>query len=295
LIPPASDLAAKNILRLLLGAFLLLFFALSGCASRSSNVALVVGLGAYTYAPNLPNPARDATAIGSSLDDLGWVVTTLTDLDHKEIAKAVADFAPSAAAAEQAVFFYAGHGMQIDGHNYLVPTGFKPTVAGLENLVSLDDMLAQLSEGNSQLVVFLDACRDNPLTASLTAQFADARTRGLSLPAWPSGPDNAPNAKPAYEPTIGRGLAETKVGAGSMIAYATQPGNVALDGVGLHSPFTEGLLEYIGTLGQDVSWVMRQTRGHVIGETDGKQVPWDHSSLIIPFYLNPRRTGPPPP
>lgn len=290
-----SDIAADGIRRILLGAPIVLLLTLGGCASPSPNVALVVGLGAYVNAPNLPNPARDATAVGSSLDELGWSVITLTDLDHNGIAQAVADFAPTVAAAEQAIFFYAGHGMQIDGQNYLVPTGFEPTAAGLEDLVSLDDMLAQLAGGNAQLVVFLDACRDNPLTASLTEQFADARSRGITLPYWPAVPNEVSDDHKVYEPTVGRGLAETKVSAGSMIAYATQPGNVALDGVGLHSPFTKALLENIGTPEQDVSWVMRQTRARVIDETDGKQVPWDHSSLIRPFVLNPRRSSPPPP
>lgn len=253
----------------------------------------MVGLGDYVNAPNLPNPARDATAIGASLDELGWSVTKLTNLDHKAIAQAVAEFAPKVARAEQAIFFYAGHGMQIDGQNYLVPTGFEPTETGLASLVPLDDMLAQLAGGDAQLVVFLDACRDNPLTNTLSAQLADARSRGIT---WKHKvAERSVGVPNAYEPTVGRGLAETKVSAGSMIAYATQPGNVALDGVGLHSPFTSGLLEYISTRGQEISWVMRKTRARVIEETNGDQVPWDHSSLIRPFVLNPRRTDPPPP
>lgn len=292
---PSSSVARRSIRGILYGTLLLVSIALSGCATRSPNVALVVGLGAYINAPNLPNPARDATAVGASLDELGWSVTTLTDLDHTEIAQAIAAFAPRVAAAEQAVFFYAGHGMQIDGQNYLVPTGFESTAAGLEALVPLDDMLGQLAGGNAQLVVFLDACRDNPLTASLTSQLADARSRGITLPYQRARSNRTSSDGETYEPTVGRGLAETKVSAGSMIAYATQPGNVALDGLGLHSPFTSALLENIGTLGQDVSWVMRQTRARVIDETNGEQVPWDHSSLIRPFLLNPRRTSPPPP
>jgi len=292
---PEFDIATKGIRRALFGALLFLFIHLNGCVSHNPNVALVVGLGAYANAPSLPNPARDAAAVGSSLEELGWSVTTLIDLDHQGIAHAVSDFAPRVAAAEQAVFFYAGHGMQINGQNYLVPTGFQPTVEGLRNLVPLDDMLGQLAGGDAQLVVFLDACRNNPLAASLTAQLADSRSRGITLPHWRAEKDAVPPPAKIFEVTVGRGLAETKVSAGSMIAYATQPGNVALDGLGLNSPFTKALLANMTTPGQDVSWVMRQTRSSVIDETDGSQIPWDHSSLIRPFFLNPRRESPPPP
>jgi len=184
------------------------------------------------------------------------------------------------------------NGLQIDGRNYIVPGEFEPTVQGLGSLIPIDDVVTRLTAGEAQVVVMLDACRDNPLSDALAENLATGASRGIGI--YASGGESGA-VLPTTPEAVGEGLAELEVGSGTLIAFATQPGNVALDGEGDHSPFTEGLLAHMDAVGKELSWVLRRTRASVMRSTGGKQVPWDHSSLLEPFVLNRPRATPPPP
>jgi len=221
-------------------------------------VALVIGNGNYRFATKLGNPANDASDIAGALRKLGFEVVEGRDLDKRGIEDKLREFSRKLAGAKLALFFYAGHGMQVAGRNYLVPVDAKLEQPGDLRLDTIDiaDVLSQMEAEPRVNLVFLDACRDNPLARSF------ARSMG------------------ARSASVGQGLALVQSAIGTMIAYATQPDAVALDGDGRNSPFTKALLKHIATPAVDISTVMRRVRAEVIAETSERQVPWDHSSLV---------------
>jgi hypothetical protein len=175
----------------------------------------------------------------------------------------IRSFTGKIAGADVALLYYAGHGLQVGGKNYLLPID-----ARIENQADLEfgsidvNLVLTFMEGQAKTsIVFLDACRDNPLGAQLAR-----RTRSTN---------------------VGRGLAQVDSGVGTLIAFATQPGNVALDGEGRNSPFTSALLKIIEQPGLSLSEVMISVRNEVLKTTGGKQVPWEHSSLTGQFYFKP--------
>jgi tetratricopeptide (TPR) repeat protein len=221
-------------------------------------VALVIGNGDYRYANKLPNPPNDAADIAAALRKLDFDVVEGRDLDKHAVEDKLREFGRKLNGAKLALFFYAGHGMQVAGKNYIIPVDAKLEQPGDLRLdtIDLSDVLAQMEAEQRVNLVFLDACRDNPLSRSF------ARSLGTRSAA------------------VGQGLAMVQSGVGTMIAYATQPDAVALDGAGRNSPFTTALLRHIGTPGVDIGAVMRRVRADVIAATNEKQVPWDHSSLV---------------
>jgi len=221
-------------------------------------VALVIGNGKYQFAAPLPNPPNDASDIASALRKLGFDVVEGRDLDRPGMDNAIRQFSRKLDGADIALFFYAGHGLQVNGKNYLVPVDAKLERPGdlALDAVDIGNVLAQMEAEKRVNLIFLDACRDNPLARSL------ARSLGTRSSA------------------VGQGLASIQSAIGTMIAYATQPDNVALDGEGRNSPFTTALLKHIVTPGLEIGTLMRRVRADVIAATREKQVPWDHSSLV---------------
>lgn len=221
-------------------------------------VALVVGNGNYRHATRLPNPANDAADVAQVLRRLGFDVVEGRDLDKRGLEDKLREFGRKLDRAGMALFFYAGHGMQLGGRNYLIPIDAKLERVGDLSLDTIDvsQVLAQMEAEQRVNLDFLDACRDNPL----------ARTFARAL-----GTRSA---------SVGQGLASIQGAIGTMIAYATQPDAVALDGEGRNSPFTTALIKHIATPGQDIGVIMRRVRTDVVQVTRGKQVPWDHSSLM---------------
>jgi uncharacterized caspase-like protein len=209
-------------------------------ASAQKRVALVVGNSAYVHANALPNPANDAGDIAAALRDLGFSVILGLDLDKRAFDAKVREFSKALTEADTALFYYAGHGLQVAGRNHLVPVDAQ---LGNERdldfeAVSLDFVLKQMElerEGKTN-IVFLDACRDNPLARNLARSMG---TRSAS---------------------IGRGLAQVHTGVGTFIAYSTQPGNVALDGDGRNSPFTSALVKGVRQPGRNLTAVMIEDR-----------------------------------
>ena len=231
----------------------------TAASTPQARAALVIGNGDYRHAARLANPANDATDIAQALRKLGFDVTEGRDLDKRGMEDKLREFGRKLDKADLALFFYAGHGMQVGGKNYLIPVDAKLERQGDLNLDTVDvaSVLAQMEAERRVNLVFLDACRDNPLARSF------ARSLG------------------ARSSSVGHGLSTIQSAIGTMIAYATQPDNVALDGDGQrNSPFTTALLKHLATPGLDIGALMRRVRADVIAATREKQVPWDHSSLI---------------
>ena len=268
---------------------LALVFSSAGCAPRIPGVAVVVGNAHYAHSPALSNPENDARALSNRLEELGWAVALSIDPSKAELEASIRSLDGKLRASDKALFFYAGHGMQINGRNYLLPVDFNPTrpIDLDRDMIGIDQTLAQMKRPNNQLAVFLDACRDNPFEDRIVR--IGGKTRGFGLVPKRNAPRSANGMM------IGRGLAEVEASAGTFIAYATQPGAVALDGTGKHSPFTDALLRYFTENNKDVGWVLQRVRNDVIKETKGAQVPWDHSSLTERYMINARQKRPPPP
>lgn len=247
----------------LIGVFLLLGAGSVTPAVAAKRVALVIGNSAYEHSTPLNNPKNDATAMAETLSRLGFEVTTGINLTDRTFGRTIAKFRKALPGAEVALFFYAGHGLQVHGRNFLIPVDAK-----IEDEDSLDfeavrlrTVLTLMEREPRTNLVFLDACRDNPMARNLARNLGTRST------------------------VVGRGFAREESGIGTMIAFATQPGNVALDGDVKHSPFTKALLKYIETPGQDIANLMRRVRLDVITETSSRQVPWNHSSLTAPFVF----------
>jgi len=233
-------------------------------AAIHKRVALVIGNSTYQYTPKLENPKNDAADMSSALRKLGFQVIEGFDLDKAAFDGKIRDFATSLAGAEAGVFFYAGHGLQVSGRNYLVPIDSQlTTVSALEvEMVNLDLVHRTMEREAQTSILFLDACRDNPLSRNL------ARAMG------------------SRSAEIGRGLAAVANGVGTLISFSTEPGNVALDGSGRNSPFSSALVKQLDVSTDDVSGILIAVRNAVMKETDRKQVPWEHSALTRRFYFN---------
>jgi hypothetical protein len=229
-------------------------------------VALVIGNGAYVSAPRLPNPANDARDFSQSLRELGFDVLGGVDFDRSAMERQIRDFRDRLENADIAVFFFAGHGLQVAGKNYLVPIDAKLTRAGDLDLdaIDLQVVLAQMEQRRGVNLIFLDACRDNPFAREFASALGESRSAA-----------------------VGRGLAPIQSGVGTMIAFATEPDKLAMDGTGRNSPFTAALIHHIRDPDVDISVIMRRVRKEVLAATDQRQLPWDHSSLIEPVVLTP--------
>lgn len=230
----------------------------AGPAAAQDRVALVVGNSGYRHVAGLANPMHDAADIATALRRIGFEVVEGVDLDKAGMEEKVREFGRKLDHAKTALFYYAGHGMQVAGRNHLLPIDAKLDRAGDLGLETIDVslVLAQMEADQRVNIVILDACRNNPLARSFAPKLG---TRSAS---------------------VGQGLASIQSTIGTLIAYATQPDNVALDGDGRNSPFTAALLKHIDTPGLEISSLMRRVRSDVVAATRGHQVPWDHSSLM---------------
>ena len=219
-------------------------------ATVRSAHALVIGNAAYPGSNRLDNTINDANAISQKLRSMGFTVTTVKDTNRQQLVQAMSQFKRSAASAELSLFFYAGHGVQIFGTNYILPTDVdqndvaQATIQG----VSLNSVVENFLPGKTKLV-FLDACRDNPLQRS-------------------------------GDRSVSKGLAPISVAQGTLISYATKDGQTASDGAGAkNSPFTQALLQHLDDPA-DIAVVLRKVREKVMLATAGKQQPWEYGSLI---------------
>lgn len=252
-------------------AALALLFATAAPASAEKRIALVVGNSAYKNITPLDNPSKDASLMAETLGALGFSLVggrAQLDLDKSAMDIAVQSFGRQVQGADVALFYYAGHGVQVAGSNYLVPVGANPTrEADVDfQMTDVNLVLRQMQGSGTRLnLVILDACRNNPFGS-----------RGLR--------------------SSDGGLAQMRAPEGTLISYATQPGNVAQDGADGHSPYTKALATTLRVAGLDVFQTFNQVGLAVKRATAGAQQPWVSSSPIDgTFYFVPPTQAPPPP
>ena len=241
--------------KLILVISLLLFCITTN--SQERRLALIIGNGHYPIR-NLANPENDAKSMEKALKEIGFEVKKYKNLKQKEMAKAIDDFGNSLKNYDVGLFFYAGHGIQTKGFNYLIPVdAVLKTESDVEfNCVRVDRVIGKMETAKNNVnIVILDACRDNPYERSWTRS---AR---------------------------GRGLATVTSPVGSVIAFATSPGNTALDGSGKNGLFTSGLLKYMKEPGINAIQMFQKVTAYVQQESNGNQLPWISTSLIGDFYL----------
>jgi hypothetical protein len=241
-------------------------------AWAQNRVALVIGQSAYRAVNPLPNPANDAKAVAKLLSDAGFEVSTGSDLSQVDLRDTISEFAGTIAAKGPdtvALFYYAGHGLQIDGENYLVPVDVDPKREADVPLqaMRLNDAINTLNAVPSKMrIVMLDACRNNPF--------------------------------PSLNKTAGRGLAivDAKIGApNTYLSFSTAPGAEAEDGTGANSPYTAALMTTAREPGLTIEDTFKRVRLAVHKATDGRQTPWDSSSLTDDFRMFPSANDAPKP
>jgi uncharacterized caspase-like protein/uncharacterized protein YraI len=244
-------------------AFMLAFaFASLGeipAVGAEERYALVIGNAQYDHTTTLGNPVNDANRIGRVLKNIGFEVVSVIDADRADLEGAIENLAENGKQGTAAiVLFYSGHGIQVDGQNYLVPRDARlDSRHNLQDVVSLDWVMNKLSAGRAKTnVIMLDACRINP--------FPEVRSRSRA---------------PA------RGLAPVQKRSGTLVAFATSPGEIADDGDGENSPYTSALTEFLQQPGLTVETMFKQVRLKVELETKSKQTPWELSSLTEEFYF----------
>ena len=241
----------------------LALLAVPGALRAETRHALVIGNAAYAVAP-LSNPRNDAEAIAKSLKSVGFLVTKLVDADQQAMRRAVIEFGRKLRGSDSVgLLYYAGHGVQVAGENFLIPIGAdirderEIAVQG----INLSEILKTMARSESRInIVVLDACRNNPFAAS-----------GRSA--------------------LG-GLAQINAPAGTLIAFATAPGEIALDGEGQNSPYSAALALAIPAPGVLLEEMFKRTRRQVLLTTANRQTPWEHSSLTGEFFFAPKAAEP---
>ncbi len=224
-----------------------------------NRLALLIGNASYQTSP-LVNPVNDVRGMATALRKAGFTVIKHENLNFRQMREAVRDFGEKLSKDHVGFFYYSGHGVQVDGKNYLIPVNsdikYEDEVA--TSALDADMVLAKLESAKNKLnIVVLDACRDSPL---------GRRTR-----------------------TSTKGLSNMNAASGTMIAFSTAPGQVALDGKGSNSPYTKHLISAIQKEGLLLEQVFKEVRGNVMKDTNGTQVPWENSSILGDFYFVPRK------
>lgn len=270
----------------LIVAWMAAFAALSFGATPAlaqKRFAFVIGNGAYANVTKLPNALNDANATRSMLQEAGFDITPALDMSLAGLRGALDVFVDKVRRGgpdATALVYYAGHAVQLDGANYILPTDIRPQIATsiADQSLSLGDILRRLDgAGAKSKIAILDACRDNPfanrqVARGLALQIVDGANEGISNEA---------------------GLARVDSGSGTFVAFATSPGSTAADGTGSNSPFTTAFLREAREPGLAVEQIFRRIRLAVYDSTNGTQIPWDTSSLITEFSFFQRPAGAP--
>jgi len=250
--------------------------AMALCAplqAMAERVALVIGMGQYKNVQPLQNTINDAEAIARSLEQVGFTVTLANDKSQAELLDILQSFSFQAETADLALVYYAGHGVEVGGVNYLVPVDAKVKVAtDIERVgVSLNQVLKAAGSARKMRVVILDSCRNNPFVGIKGfEQTQDTSTSGNT-----ADPNGAP-----------QGLAPVNPELGTLVAYAARAGQVALDGAGEHSPYATALMKAFGEKNVEIGLMFRQVRDEVLAQTQNLQEPYQYGSLSgEPFFL----------
>ena len=250
--------------KLLVVAVVAIIMAASASVALARQVALVVGNSTYAHIGRLPNPENDAVDLAAALRRLGFEVTTELDADRGELTEALRAFTRQSAGADVSLVFYAGHGLEMDGINYLVPVDarLERDVDVRYETVTLDDLLVA-TVGARLLLVILDACRNNPLARSMQRTVASRSVSGGSF---------------------GQ-LDEDLLGDETLVAYAAAAGTTAADGSGRNSPYTSALLAHLDEP-LEILTLFRRVRARVLEVTNGEQRPHEYQSLLREHYLS---------
>lgn len=253
-------MVTRILFRLAAVAVLLVFltpnFSLS---TQERRIALVIGNGSYKKAP-LANPVNDALDMTDALERCDFTVMKVLNANRKKMRWAIRKFGEEINKGAVGLFYYAGHGIQVDGENYLIPIGtevYNEDEVKDECLMVSSVLRKMESAGNRLNIIILDACRDNPFGRSFRSS--------------------------------NRGLAKMDAPTGSILAYSTAPGSVAADGTDRNGLYTSKLLKHIMTPGLEIGKLFRQVRIDVIKDSGERQVPWESSSLTGDFYFNSKR------
>ena len=234
-------------------------------------VALVIGNSSYKSVPELTNPQKDAEAVAASLRNIGFETVTLAaDATREKLIDALRAFANEAEKSDWAMVYYAGHGIEVNGQNYLIPVDAK--LAADRDVqfeaVPLDQVLAALEGAKKLKLVLLDACRDNPFAPQMRKTAAPEVMAAASTAGGKVGTRS-----------IGRGLGEVKVQGASLVVFAAKHGQTALDGEGANSPFAVAMVQRIATPGVEINKIFRLVRDDVMEATAGRQEPYTYGSL----------------
>ncbi|NKK77495.1 caspase family protein [Rhizobium leguminosarum] len=258
---------------LIIAAMLLSIGTVHAAVTEESGrrVALVIGNSVYKTLPSLPNPANDVEEVATTLRAAGFDVTIGVNVDRIGLEDTVRRFLRSTSNAEAGLIYYSGHGIQVGGQNFIVPIDATlETPYDVETqTMPLDLILNHLKQNSRVQLIFLDACRNNPFNAQKFWMAEKLEPVGAT-----------------------RGLARIDSDLGSLIAFSTEPGQVALDGTGALSPYSESFIKRASEPNKEIRQVLTDVRRDVIAMTNGKQVPWENSSLMDSFYFIP---APPPP
>jgi hypothetical protein len=236
----------------------------SMAAAEPAKLALVVGNGNYGSGQSLPNAVNDAHLMSVTLRKLGFTVAERNNLSREQFIAAVDGFAAGLPAGATAFFYYAGHGMQIDDNNYLTPVDMKLTSSDAAKLSSfaLAKLMDRLKNAKSAVnIVVLDACRNNPFQ---------------------------PDPPTRYRGFGNMGLSQTNAPRGTLIAYSTSPGQVAPDGKGKHSPYTEQLAKTLAEPATELVTIFRKVGNEVRRQTHDEQTPWLNFTLAGDYYFAPQ-------
>jgi TPR repeat protein len=260
-------------MRKILQAFIIAVAWLNASLALASGdkIALVLGLSDYATLPFLDNPKNDATDMARTLGGIGFKVTLGLDSTGAELRQMLDDFAFRSETAELALIYYAGHGVEFKGENYMIPADadIKTNQDVIRQSISLKQLLATVERARKMRIVILDSCRNNPL-GNL-----------LDVSAQPDGS--------VATGTVSRGsggLAAVDPERGTLVAYAAKDGQVALDGTGRNSPYASALMQKMAIPGLEISLMFRQVRDLVLKETANLQEPYTYGSLTgTPFYL----------
>jgi uncharacterized protein len=239
-------------------------------------IALVIGNGDYAYVQKLKNSVNDARKISETLTSIGFQVTTLLDAPRAEIEKTLVDFSFRSEVADLALIYYAGHGVAVEGHNFLIPVDAQISRNSelTEQAIDMNDLLASVDRARKMRIVILDSCRNNPFPGGLEA---DPQTNARSVAS--AGMDSTAR-------DLATGMAPASPDRGTLVAFAAKDGAVAFDGNGKNSPFALALADKMSTPGLEISLMFRQVRDDVMGATENLQEPHTYGALSgVPFYL----------
>jgi tetratricopeptide (TPR) repeat protein len=231
-------------------------------AAAERRVALIIGNGNYEHVAGLRNPGNDGKALATALRDLGFEVREAYDIDLSEFGKVLKGFGDLAAGADWAVIYFAGHGLEIGGTNYLIPTDAKLELQRHveDEAMPLSRVLGKVTGASKMQLVILDACRNNPFVAKMRAPGSSTRS-------------------------IGKGLASIEPESGMLVAYAARDGTTALDG-DTNSPYLEALVKHLAEPGLEINLLFRRVRDDVLAKTGRHQEPFTYGSLPAqPFYF----------